>query len=166
MKDSDYSLRLLLPLAAGLLILSANAFSASSLGSDDTNFVKTAAKGNLAEIEMGRLAVKKATSPEVKEFGSMMIREHTKANEALSTIAASKGVEMPDSKSLGDDVSMAKLKMLSGKSFDDAYIKAMVDGHKEAAEAYQKESQYSQDPSLKRCAAKTLPTVQGHLAKI
>ena len=151
---------------AALLILSAGAFAASSLGSDDTEFVKNAAKGNLAEVQMGRLAVTKAASPEVREFGSQMIRDHTKANEALSHLAVAKGVQLPDSKSIGEDVSMAHLRMLSGKSFDDAYIKIMVDDHKEDVQAFQKAAEYSQDPDVKHFAGKTLPTLQGHLTKI
>ena len=150
-----------------VLVVSAGVlWAASSLGSDDTDFVKTAAKGGIAEVEMGRLAVKKATSPEVRQFGSMMIRDHSKANQQLSALAASKGVELPTSKSIGEDVSYAKLKVLSGKSFDDAYIKTMVDDHKEDVEAFQKAADSSQDPDVKKFASKTLPTLQGHLTKI
>ena len=157
--------RLLLPLAAG--VLSASVYAAgSSLGSDDTDFVKKAAKGNLAEIELGRLAVQKATSPEVREFGNRMIRDHSKANQELSTLAASKGVKVPTSISLGEDVSVAHLKMLSGKSFDDAYIKMMVDDHKEDVAAFEKASTGSQDTDVRRFASKILPTLQGHLTKI
>lgn len=160
------SSKLLLPLTAALLILSARGFSASSLGSDDTDFVKKAAKGGLAEVQMGRLAVQKGASPEVKAFGNQMIRDHSKANEQLSSLAASKGVKLPDSKSFSEDVSMAHLKMLSGKSFDEAYIKMMVDDHKEDVADFQKAAQYSQDPDVKQFASKTLPTLQGHLSKI
>jgi putative membrane protein len=162
MRASIYSSsRLLLPLAAAALIL-----SASSLGGDDTDFVKKAAKGNLAEIELGHLAVRKGASPEVKSFGNRMIRDHSKANHELSILAASKGVDVPKSISLGEDVSVAHLKMLSGKSFDEAYIKMMVDDHKEDVAAFQKAADYSQDPDVKAFAAKILPTLQSHLTKI
>jgi len=166
MKASQYSSsKLLLPLAAVFLTVTVYA-AGSSLGSDDTDFVKKAAKGNLAEVELGRLAVEKATSPEVKEFGNRMIRDHTKANQELSALAASKGVKVPTSVSLGEDVSVAHLKMLSGKSFDDAYIKMMVDDHKEDVAAFERASTGSQDMDVRRFASKTLPTLQGHLTKI
>ncbi len=61
---------------------------------------------------------------------------------------------------------MAHLKMLSGKSFDDAYIKMMVDDHKEDVAAFQKAAEYSQDPDVKHFASKTLPVLQGHLTRI
>jgi putative membrane protein len=153
------------PLAA-VLILCASGLAGSSLGGDDKDFVKKAAKGNLTEVELGRLAVQKAASPEVRDFGSRMIRDHSKANRELSTLAASKGVDLPKSVSLGEDVSVAHLKMLSGKSFDDAYIKMMVDDHKEDVAAFQKAADGSQDPDVKHFASKTLPTLQSHLNKI
>jgi putative membrane protein len=141
-------------------------WAASNLGSDDTSFVKNAAKGNLAEVEMGKLAVRKSTSPEVKEFANRMIRDHSKANQALSNLAAAKGVDVPKSASLGEDVSYTHLKMLSGKSFDNEYIKMMVDDHKEDVAAFQKAADGSQDPDVKHFASKTLPTLQSHLTKI
>ena len=42
----------------------------------------------------------------------------------------------------------------------------MVENHKEDIQAFQKEAQYSQDSDVKHFAAKTLPTLQGHLSKI
>jgi putative membrane protein len=167
MKVTNYSpSRFLVPLAAAFLLTSATVIAGSSLGRDDTDFVEKAAKGNLAEVEMGRLAVQKAASPELKAFGNRMIRDHSKANRELSALAASKGVDVPKSASLSEDVSYAHLKMLSGKSFDDAYIKMMVDDHKEDVSAFQKAADYSQDPAVKHFASKTLPTLQSHLTKI
>jgi len=166
MRGSRYpSSKFLLPLAAALLTTVVYA-AGSSLGTDDTDFLKKAAKGNLAEVELGRLAAQKATSPEVKEFGSRMVRDHTKANHELSALAASKGVTVPTSISLGEDVSVAHLKMLSGKSFDDAYIKMMVDDHKEDVAAFERASTGSQDMDVRRFGTKTLPTLQSHLTKI
>jgi putative membrane protein len=153
--------RLFIPMAACMLTL-----SASTLTGDDSDFVKKAAKGNLAEIELGRLAVRKATSPEVKEFANRMIRDHSKANRELNALAASKGVDVPRSAPLSEDASALHLKMLSGKSFDDAYIKMMVDDHKEDVAAFQKESESAQDSDVKNFASKTLPTLQSHLDKI
>jgi putative membrane protein len=159
------ALKSLLPLTIAAIFCMLGT-AASNLGSDDTDFVKKAAKGNLAEVELGRLALQKSSSPEVKQFASRMIKDHTKANQQLSALAASKGVEVPKSVSLSSDVSLAHLKMSSGKSFDDAYIKLMVDDHKEDVSAFQKEAGNSQDPDVKKFAAKILPTLQEHLTKI
>jgi putative membrane protein len=166
MRSSVHLAKFMFPLAAALLVLSARGAAGSSLGSDDTDFVKKAAKANIAEVQLSRLALKKSTSPEVKEFATTMIHDHTKANVKLSTLASSKGVKMPDSKSFGADASYAKLKMLSGKSFDESYVKTMVDDHKDAVELFSKVSRDSQDADVKRFATKTLPALQEHQSKI
>jgi putative membrane protein len=138
----------------------------SALNGDDSDFLKKAAEGGMAEVELGKLALQKASSPDVKEFADMMIRDHTKANRELTALAASKGLKLPAGKGLGEDVSAAHLKMLSGKSFDDAYVKNMVEDHKEDVADFQKESESAQDTDVRKFAGKTLPTLKTHLSKI
>jgi putative membrane protein len=151
---------------AGILIISSASIFAADLSGNDSDFNKKAAKGGMAEVELGRLAARKGATPEVREFGNRMIRDHSKANRQLAALAASKGIELSKSDSLSEDVSAVHLKMLSGKSFDEAYIKMMVDDHKEDVADFQKESESAQDPDVKNFATKTLPTLQGHLTKI
>jgi len=153
-------------LVTGLLIASSAMIFAADLNSDDTDFMKKAAKGGMAEVELGRLAVQKGASQQVKDFGTRMIKDHSKADRELMALAASKGVELPKSVSLSEDASMVHLKMLSGKSFDEAYVKMMVDDHKDDVAAFQKEADGAQDTDVKRFAQKTLPTLQSHLDKI
>jgi putative membrane protein len=138
----------------------------SKLNSDDSDFLKKAAKGGMAEVELGRLALEKASSPDVKDFANLMIKDHSKANRELTALAASKGLDLPKGKGLSEDVSETHLKMLSGKSFDDAYVKAMVDDHKEDVADFQKQAESAQDPDVRKFAQKTLPTLQEHLSKI
>ena len=163
---SNSCVRLLVPLAAAVLMTAGSGLAASSLGSDDTSFVKNAAKGGMAEVELGRLAMQRGASAEVRDFGGRMVRDHSKANHELQALAASKGVDLPKSKSIGEDVSAAHLKMLKGKAFDAAYIKMMVEDHKQDVADFQKAADGSQDPDVKKFAAKTLPTLQSHLDKI
>jgi putative membrane protein len=129
------------------------ALAASTVSSEDSDFLKSAAKGGMAEVELGRLATQKASNPKVKEFGSRMIRDHSKANAKLTKLAASKGVELPDGKGLSNDTSALHLKMLSGKSFDDAYVKMMVDDHKNDVAAFEKAANNSSDSEVKEFAS-------------
>ena len=157
--------RFFLPLTACLLTISALAL-ADSLNSSDSDFLKKAAKGNLTEIDLGRLAARKAANPEVKQFANRMIRDHSKANRELMTLAASKGLNVPTSAPFSEDASAAHLKMLSGKSFDEAYVKMMVEDHKEDVADFQQESQSATDSDVKNFASKVLPVLQSHLDKI
>jgi putative membrane protein len=141
-------------------------WAASSITSDDSDFLKSAAKGGIAEVELGKIAAEKASNTDVKEFANRMVREHTKANADLHKLAASKGVDLPSSKSLSDEASFVHLKMLSGHDFDNAYVKMMVDDHQEDVAAFEKAAIGSTDADVKKFAARTLPTLKHHLSLI
>jgi len=139
---------------------------ASSLNSTDSDFLKSAAKGGTAEVELGKMAALKASDPKVKEFANRMVRDHSKANSELSKLAASKGLDLPSGKGISNDASAMHLKMVSGKDFDSTYVKMMVDDHKEDVAAFEKAASESTDPDVKGFASKILPTLKHHLEMI
>lgn len=49
-------------------------------------FVRKAATGGLAEVQLGQMALQRAASPEVKQFAQQMVDDHTKANNELRQI--------------------------------------------------------------------------------
>lgn len=132
----------------------------------DASFYKKAAEGGLAEVELGKLAQDKSPTQSVKEFGSMMIKDHSAANEKLKAIAEAKSIKLPTSPSVGQMATKTKLEVLSGKTFDKSYIKGMVADHKEDIKEFQKEASEGQDADVKAFAAATLPTLKAHLKKI
>jgi putative membrane protein len=52
----------------------------------DAEFVRKVSAGNLAEIELSRLALERASSNEVKQFAQHMIDQHTQANQELQSV--------------------------------------------------------------------------------
>jgi putative membrane protein len=151
-------------LVGGALTLSSAA--PSMLDSDDLAFVKQAAEGGKTAVDVGQLAVDKASNSEVKSFASRIIRDHSKANQQLSSLAASKGVELPSGKGLKNDAMYLKLKVLSGREFDKAYVNAMVEDHRKDVADFEKQIASAHDPDVKNFAAKTLPTLKEHLRMV
>ena len=135
----------------------------SGLSAMDQHFMKEAAEGGMAEVELGNLASQKASSSEVKHFGERMVQDHTKANDQLKQIASSKGVKLPSEPSHAQMAEKKRLEKLSGTQFDKAYMDAMLKDHKKDVADFQKESQSGKDPDLKSFASQTLPTLQDHL---
>src|SRR6476661_3715845 len=62
----------------------------SKLSAGDTKFMRGAATGGMEEVELGKLAAQKASSPDVKSFGQHMVDDHSKANDQLKALAAQK----------------------------------------------------------------------------
>ena len=82
-------------LAVGLLVPRANAETTVSMA--DTNFILAAAQGGMTEVKLGELASTNGMRDDVKEFGQMMVKDHTAINNDLKSLAAQKGVTLPDS---------------------------------------------------------------------
>lgn len=137
--------------------------SAAGMTMSDDAFLKKAAQGGMAEVELGQLAVQKASNEQVKNFGQRMIDDHTKANDQLKQIAAQNHVDLPTQLDAKDQATKAKLEKLSGKQFDEAYMKDMVKDHKKDVAEFARESKQAKDPNVKSLAQQTLPTLREHL---
>jgi putative membrane protein len=137
--------------------------SAAKLSSADKSFVEKAAIGGLAEVQMGKLAQQKAGSDQVKQFGTRMVDDHSKANDQLKQVASSKGIALPSDLDSEHKSKMSKLEKLSGAQFDRAYMDDMVSDHKKDVAEFQKQAKSGNDADIKGFASKTLPTLQEHL---
>ena len=132
--------------------------SGSNLSLGDKKFVRDAAQGGMAEVELGKLATEKASSDDVKKFGQRMVDDHSKAGDQLKQVASSEGVQLPQGLSAKD-----KLSKLSSEQFDKAYMADMVKDHTQDVADFQRESRSGSDPAVKDFASQTLPTLQDHL---
>jgi putative membrane protein len=137
--------------------------SAAKMSSADKAFVEKAAIGGLAEVQMGELAQQKAASDQVKQFGTRMVDDHSKANDALKQVASNKGIALPTDLDAKHKGKVAKLEKLSGAQFDRAYMNDMVTDHKEDVAEFEKQAKSGNDADVKGFASSTLPTLQEHL---
>ena len=129
----------------------------------DQAFVKKAAEGGMAEVELGKLAADKASSPEVKEFGQKMVDDHTKANDQLKSLAQTKNITLPADLTVKDKALLDRLSKLSGPAFDRAYMRAMVSDHTKDVNEFRTQAKSGADPDVKSWASNTLPTLETHL---
>jgi putative membrane protein len=134
--------------------------------SPDAAFYKQATEAGIAEVQLGDLARQKSNDFNVKEFGAMMAKDHSAANEKLKAIADAKNITLPTSAGADGKAEKLKLEALSGATFDKSYIKGMIKGHQDALAAFNKEATSGQDPDAVAFAKATLPTIKEHLAKI
>jgi putative membrane protein len=132
----------------------------------DESFYKNAAEGGIFEVDAGKLAQDKGNSQQVKDFGAMMVKDHSAANEKLKTLAATKNIDLPTSASVGQIATKAKLNVLSGDTFDNSYITSQLKAHRATIALFRKEIASGQDADAKAFATATLPTLRAHLKAI
>jgi putative membrane protein len=137
--------------------------SSAGVAASDTTFLKKALAGGIAEVEFGRLAVAKASSPGVKQFGQRMIDDHGKSNDQLTQVAATEHISLPQGLSPKDKATKSGLENLSGADFERAYMNEMVRDHKKDVSEFERQSKSAFDQAVRSFAAQTLPTLREHL---
>jgi len=128
------------------------------LSQKDVSFIQKAASGGQQEIENGKMAEKLGKSADVKRIGARMVADHTKANKELTELANRKGVKF--------DTRGVKAQNIGAADFDRQYLKLLEIVHKNDIAEFQAQAKSGDDRDLKAWAAKTLPTLQQHLAMI
>ena len=133
---------------------------------DDAKFAVATANGGMAEVVLGKLAQEKAMNPKVKDFGAMMVKDHSKANEELKALAKTKGIMLPVAIDKEDQKVKDELSAKSGAAFDKAYVSDMIDDHKADIKEFEKASKNCKDEDLRAFAVKALPMLKMHLDAI
>jgi putative membrane protein len=129
----------------------------------DETFMTKAALGGMAEVELGKLAVEKAASDEVKKFGQRMVDDHGKAGDELKTLAQNKHITLPTAVDPQEMALHDRLAKLSGAAFDRAYMQAMITDHRKDLNEFRIEAKRGQDADVKGWASKTLPMIEEHV---
>lgn len=135
---------------------------APAVNDDVADFAVKAANGGMMEVDMGKIAQEKAKSKAVKDFAAMMVKDHSKANEELKSLAAAKNITLPAT--IGNDM-QNEIDNLTKDStdFDKDYIDKMVKDHNDDIDLFEKAAKNSPDSAFKNFAVKTLPTLYKHL---
>jgi putative membrane protein len=140
-----------------------NQAGAEKMASKDRKFIEEAARGGLAEVQLGQLAMEKAGSDAVKQFAKRMVDDHGKANGELQRLASGKGVKLPTEPDAKARREQERLGKLTGASFDLEYMKHMVSDHRDDVSDFRSAAKSAKDPDVKNFAASTLPTLEEHL---
>ena len=131
--------------------------------SKEAAFIKKAADGGMAEVELGKVAANKGQRDDVKQFGERMVSDHGKANENLKSIASTLQVTVPDKLSQKHQAMVDKMSKMSGTAFDTAYINAMVSDHETDIAEFEKERGQVTNEDLKKFIDDTVPVMKEHL---
>jgi putative membrane protein len=137
----------------------------TTINDKDKDFVTDAGKGGKAEVELAQDALTHAANADVKAFAQKLVDDHTKANQELTQIASTKGVTIPSEIMGKMKEAKERLMKLTGKNFDQAFIKQMVDDHTDTIKMFEDESKVAVDADVKSFIDKTLPTLREHLSR-
>ncbi|HUS36928.1 MAG TPA: DUF4142 domain-containing protein [Verrucomicrobiae bacterium] len=133
------------------------------LSRGDANFVKEAAQGGLMEVKMGQTAKDRGENADVKSYGEMLVKDHSKANERLTKLASQKGVNLAKEVEHKHTDMITDMEKKSGADFDRAFIEHAVKDHRKDISKFERASRDLNDSELKAFATETLPKLRAHL---
>ena len=122
----------------------------------DAQFIARAVGGNEAEIENGKMAMKKAHGAEVKKIAARMVSDHTKMNNSLLAFAGKNGVRVT--------TGTVKPQNIGEKDFDRAYLQMLEQAHQTDIADFERQAKTGGDTELRSWAARNLPGLKAHLA--
>jgi putative membrane protein len=142
---------LLLPFAA------ATAFAAEP---DTGDVLGKLHESNQKEIQAGKLAQEKAQSKSVRDYGKMLVTDHTAADKKVTALAKQMKIELPSTPP--KDSALEDVEKKTGAEFDHAFAQAMLDDHKKDVDEARTALENTKDPKLKKVLTAIVPKLEQH----
>ena len=132
------------------------------LGAADRRFMTDAAVGGIYEVAAGQVAAEHGSAG-VKDYGNMLVKDHSAANDELKQLAASRGVSLPNRLPKNKQDILDRLAKAPAGSFDRQFVQQVgLKDHQHDIALFEKAARSARDAEVKAFAAKTLPTLRQH----
>lgn len=137
--------------------------SSAQVTPTDQQFMLTAASVGTAEVDLGKLAATRGSSPEVRSFGERMVADHTRINAELTQLADTKHVHLLKAMDPANHTLYSELSNMSGPQFDREYVISQLHIHRMGNSLYASEAAQGEDADVKAFAAQGVPIGKEHL---
>jgi putative membrane protein len=154
--------------AATAHVRSLRASAAPTAALDDATIVAIFDAANSWDIETGTLAEKKGTTKEIRDFGAMLVHDHTMVRQQGRDLAKKLGVHPTPPKDFAmakdHETAMKTLRAAKGAEFDRAFLQHEVAFHKAVIVAVTSTLlPATQNQELKDLQTKVAPAFQAHM---
>src|SRR6516164_6396049 len=124
MRDSGWFKWLLVTGALSWAMLAYAASAPQGRAGSDQEFVQRALAVNEGEVQLGKLASERASTPDVKGTGEKMVQKHSQLGQQLGGLANQLGASSTAELSADQRDTLARLRALPGSEFDPAFKRA------------------------------------------
>lgn len=149
---------------AGLVlsVTATSARAAATASQADRDFVAKVSQGGMYEVEAGKVAAARATTPVVKNFGLLESHDHEGVGANLKAAANATGVTFASTLNPEFSARLAKLKAVPTAQFDAFYIGDMKAIHNKDEGLFVQEADGG-SAAYKKFAHETAVLVKAHL---
>lgn len=127
---------------------------------------------NQMEMQAGKLAWEKGNSESVRNYGERLFRDHRFGDRKVTGLAEARGIKLVQPKLQSAEAKkrmkemkqmMAKLKKMEGPSFDDVFLKMMVQGHKHSIQTLRQATEKLDEGEVRELVVNLIPILEQHL---
>lgn len=136
-----------------------------TISQQDRNFAISSSQFINAQIAFSQLALKNGQDDSVLEYSGMIQEQNLATKSELTGILDSKRVEMSDGITTEMQTKYDELAMMTGKSFDKAYIDYQISELDKAMSMFENQISNGQNFTIKGFADKTLSAVKSNRNK-
>jgi putative membrane protein len=136
----------------------------------DNNILARLAQGDRMEVQVARIAVVKATSPELRAFARQLADNHSAAENDARTLG--QRLKIPEQPAATDTTKAHQQKLAAqlnalpkGMRFDTTYVRHLVDSHSATlseAKAFEGKATH---PEVKKLIQGVVPELERHLSR-
>ena len=119
-------------------------------------------QADVKEVQAGKIAEKNGQSKAVREYGAMLVKDHSAADKKVADLATQENIDLraatpaPGANDMGT--------MASGPDFDKKFAQEMLDDHRKDLAAVNGALNATPDPQLRKLLGDTIPTLEKHEA--
>ncbi|PKV63345.1 DUF4142 domain-containing protein [Pontibacter ramchanderi] len=117
--------------------LNATAVADSTLNEDKREFMGKAYSISTQQVELGKLAVEKGTTDQIRNYGQQMVDLYSKKLEELQDMSGQYSVTLPQQMEEDHAGRVQELRDKNTDEFDRAYWDTVVDAHKDALSVFE-----------------------------
>jgi putative membrane protein len=137
---------------------------AASIDESVSDFLTEAADARMMDLAQGRLAVKRGTTEDIRQYGALMIKDQARLLDGIQKLAKAKKVALPKKISDEREEGLATLEEKTGKDFDKKFMQMITIDHRRDIRKF-KNAGTIDDKDVAAFASKHLPTIENHLAQ-
>ena len=130
----------------------------------DREFLEQALGVNELELQLGRLAAERASSPEVKASGAKMVEKHTQLGQRLAELARAAGARPTPQLTDEQRATYRRVEAESGARFDAVFQQTVDAGHVNELAMYRAEASRAHSPGLRALSEERVAALEKAVA--
>lgn len=155
-----------IPAAGGAALLAFVGLSALAVALSppaDQRLLQLFVQGNIAEVQLGRLAIARSTDPTILTLGARLAQDGSEGIASLRTVAAMQHVRLPTAPDAAQTHQIAQLSRLRGAAFDKRFERIAHEDESRMLQRFRSATSTARSAAFRYTIRDMIPATEAHL---